>query len=117
VAEANGWNVRNVYLYLVCFTTLVMVIAGSVRVVMTVVDMAYPQIYYGPTAITPPPDRSTGRTATADSESQQELARQRFEAQTRRSNVVGLLDGLALIGVALPVYLYHWRKIQRAPSA
>jgi len=27
------------------------------------------------------------------------------------------VDSLALIGVALPVYLYHWRRIQRGESA
>jgi len=113
MAEMNRWDIRHVYLYLVCFATLMMVIIGSVQLMNGLVDVLYPNTYLGPKA--PPYTAMQQKDSNITQEEinrQTEEEQQRQEASMNRSKVINIVNSLALIGISLPIYFYHWRKIQ-----
>lgn len=113
-----AWDVRRTYYYLVCFATLLMLIIGTVQLVQNILDLALPEEPYRPTQVEM---RERLRTAPGEAPalSQEEFRRMteeevtRQERQQRRRALRNLLGNLALLGVAAPVYLYHWRQVRR----
>lgn len=108
------WNIRTVYLYLVCFVTLMMVIFGTVDLIRSVVTFLYPPPTYTPgpldlkLRVQDDPSLTTEllkEQARFDEERQRQ--QQRYD-QARR-----LAQAFSLLLVALPIYVYHWRRIQQ----
>lgn len=100
-------NLRSGYLYLVCLITLVMVIFAAVSGVRNVVELAYPdpgahafEPAYGP----------EGREALSPEERRDQ--QQAFRDSQRRQAVIGLVGSAAMLLIAGPAYLYHWRRVQ-----
>ncbi|MFH1086112.1 MAG: hypothetical protein V1772_10160 [Chloroflexota bacterium] len=107
------WSARSIYLYLVCLIMLIMAVVALVEVVRNVAELAYPQpsqSAYPVKPIAAPGETSPQPTA-------EELAAQRdFDRQwSWRNAILGIIRNLAMLIVAGPVYLYHWRKIERTP--
>jgi len=107
--ELNAWTI---YHYLVCFVTLMMIIAGAVQGVNNLVD------YFWPPRISWPTLESVERHLgpEADEETiRQHLEQERSEAQQNHQNrsLRNFLRSVIWVGIALPVYLYHWRRISR----
>ncbi len=103
VATTSRWSLRNIYLYLVCLITLIMVIFATVSLVRSTVELLYPDPgYFGPVAV-----EKDGPTAE-EIERSQDLSRR----QSRRNAVLGLVGSAAMLLVAGPLYVYHWRKIE-----
>lgn len=101
---SERWSLRNIYLYLVCLITLIMVIVAAVGLVRSGVELVYPDPgYYS----APIKDDTSGITAE---ERQKELDSQK--EQSRRQAILNLVGNGAMLLVAGPVYLYHWRKIE-----
>lgn len=101
----SNWSARSVYLYAVCLITLVMTIFATVNLVRTIVELAYPDPgYYTVVA----------KIAGEPELDPDELAKQNeFEVQrTRRYSVLNLVGSGALLLIAVPLYAYHWRKIE-----
>ncbi|NPV92494.1 MAG: hypothetical protein HPY50_17150 [Firmicutes bacterium] len=103
-------TVRNVYLYAVCFATLLMMVIGLIQAADGLFGVIYPP---------PPPDTPifwekempSGTTL----EQAQEQGRLNMEAQQKRDHyyqVRRIVESLIMCFVALPIYLYHWRKIK-----
>ncbi|MHB1044208.1 MAG: hypothetical protein ACYC0Q_15410 [Eubacteriales bacterium] len=114
MTEAGRWNIRQVYLYLVCFATLMMLIIGSVQLIMSLVDFVYPEQVYIPDAKLRYAEIQKDPGLTKEEiDRQVEEERQRSELAMERSRVRRVINSVALIVVSLPVYVYHWRKIQR----
>lgn len=108
------WNIRTVYLYLVSFVTLMMIIFGTVDLIRAAVAIAYPPPVYTPGPLEIKYRSSNDSTITPEMaaeqarlEEERERQRQRYD-QARR-----LASAVSLLAVALPLYLYHWRQIQR----
>lgn len=118
-----AWEIRSTYLYLVCFATLMMVIVGTVMTVRNALDLALPTEPYRPTpvelyertrvhpgvhpgAVEPAPFTREELQQMADEEAE------RMRREQRRSDVRDLLGSLALLLIAAPVYLYHWRLLR-----
>lgn len=102
-------TLRSAYLYLVCLVTLVLVIFATVNAVRNVVELAYPDPgYYG---FESKPALAPGQTEE-EAEEDEEERRQAAEDSQRRSALVGLIGNGAMLLVAAPVYLYHWRRVQ-----
>lgn len=97
------FSLRNLYLYLVCLITLVIAIFAAVSLVRNAVELVYPEPGY----YAQPPGTDSGMTA----EEQQRLHRAMHDAQQRQA-VLGLISSGALLLIAGPVYVYHWRRIQ-----
>ncbi|HEY3317103.1 MAG TPA: hypothetical protein VGK50_01585 [Coriobacteriia bacterium] len=105
MSAKDRWSLRNIYLYLVCLITLIMVIFAIVNGVRGVVQLVYPNPGYFAGA--PVPEK--GVPATGPSKA--EVALQ--QAQDRRNSILDLVGSVAMLAVAGPVYLYHWRRIER----
>lgn len=102
-------SLRSVYLYLICLVTLVISIFAAVSVVRNAVELAYPDPgYHGYYEPAYSPD---GKAEPLD-EQERERREQRAEQSQRRSAVVGLVGSSAMLLIAGPVYLYHWRRVQ-----
>lgn len=100
-------NLRSMYLYLVCLITLVMVIFAAVSAVRNIVNLAYPnpgvhlqEPLYGP----------EGREELDDEE--RERREQAMRDSERHHAVLGLVGAGAMLLIAGPAYLYHWRRVQ-----
>lgn len=111
---AGSWDIRRVYLYLVSFATLMMMVVGTVFMFQGVVNLAFPnpQAEYELKMQRPVPEKSG---ITLRDEEIKEEARQ-MQAQQRYYQIRQIIDSLIAILIALPVYLYHWRKIQRSEA-
>ena len=104
--KGNRWSLRNIYLYLVCLITLIMVIVGAATAVRAVVDLVYPDPGY---YMERPLDES-GKPMNTDEEWEREQSIQK--ESTLRYAVLSLVGSLSYVFIAGPVYVYHWRKIE-----
>jgi len=102
----NRWSLRNIYLYLVCLITLIMVIVGAATAVRAVVDLVYPDPGY---YMERPLDED-GEPMYTDEEWEQQQSIQR--ESTLRYAVLSLVGSLSYVFIAGPIYVYHWRKIE-----
>ena len=97
-------NIRLIYLYLFSFVGLLVMVIGSVRLLelglkVIVFKGADSFEYVGP------------KIEGENIDPAEEKARQARE--TRRQRERELSGSLAMIAVGMPLYLYHWRTIQR----
>lgn len=103
MAAQDRFSLRNIYLYLVCLITLIMTIFALVSVVRNTVELLYPD---------------PGAQVFAPKEagvSPEEMARQEesMRESTRRWAVINLVGSGTMLVIAVPVYAYHWRRIQK----
>jgi hypothetical protein len=107
MAVQERLSLRNVYLYLVCLITLIISIFAAVNLVRSTTELLYPDPgYYGPEPII----RDSDGTAVSEEE-RQRLAQAARDSQ-RRQAVLGLVTSATTLLIAVPVYVYHWRRIQ-----
>lgn len=101
---ADRWSLRNIYLYLVCLITLIMVIVAVVGLVRNTVELLYPDpgYYYSE------PVKGEGGRTPEEIEKEQEYQR----SSSRRYAIINLVGNMAMLLVAGPLYVYHWRKIE-----
>jgi len=114
---AGNWDIRRIYLYLVSFATLMMLIIGTVQIIDAAVDFIYPD----PNSGAPPYYEMKARYKDANQDLTKEELQKLMEEERQRAiksqkyyRIKRLVTSTSLIVVALPVYLYHWRKIQKA---
>ncbi len=111
MAAQSRADLRSAYLYLVCLVTLVLSIFAAVNIVRDLTRLAYPNPgYYGYEV---PAKQGDGEVTEQDIERQEELSR---ESQ-RRDAVQGLVGNGTMLAVAVPIYLYHWRRVQAETAA
>ncbi len=106
MAARDRFSLRNLYLYLVCLITLIIVIFSAVNLVRGVVELAWPDPnYYG---YSEPVKEGDGLT-------EEEIAAQEQAAteSQQRYAVLGLVSSVTALLIAGPLYVYHWRKIEK----
>lgn len=113
----RNWDIRTIYLYLVSFATLIMLIVGAVEFLRAMVDYLYPEPPYipGPVEMKERLERQVGPDGVVDEalvQAQIEFEREQAEERQRVWRIRRTISSLALILVAAPIYLYHWRRIQ-----
>lgn len=112
-----SWDIRRIYLYLVCFATLIMMIIGTVQIIQSAVDFV----------MTPPKEipSKLDRYAALEKNNgitKEEIDKQikdeeiRMEKSQQYYRIRRLIESISMIVVASPVYLYHWRKVQRSEA-
>ena len=105
-----GWDIRRIYLYVVSFATLMMLIFGAVNIIQSLVDFVVPQPY----DVKMYPEQVKEPQISPEQAQKQEAERKAaWDESQRYYRIRRLIESLAMIVVALPTYLYHWRKIQR----
>lgn len=107
MSARDRFSLRNLYLYLVCLITLIIVIFSAVNLVRGVVELAYPDPGYYGYYSEPVKEGEDGIT-------EEEIARQEEIARDsqRRNAILGLVSSGAALLIAGPLYVYHWRKIE-----
>ena len=107
---------RQIYYYLVCLITLVMIIIGTVQVVNRTTDMVLPpEPYRAPltefSTGTPDGEQVAGPTRE-EREAQVRQNEERQIRESRRNAIRGLIGNITLLALAVPIYWYHWRRIR-----
>ncbi len=109
------WDLEFVYYYLVCFVALILIIIGAVNLTQTAIAFVIPGYdyygLYGPGELTRDLDKWEERFGTEFIAEEKERYEALLEENSRRNLTRDLVSGLAFIGVAAPVYIYHWRRI------
>lgn len=118
------WGIDQLYFYLVCFVMLITMIAGVTGMVRAGIELLIPvpePSFVRPLAPFPekPPEQLDAKeksTLPADVierelQKQQEFNQRHTKRNTVNFAMVQLLRSFAQLLVALPVYLFHWRKI------
>lgn len=115
-AAMRNLTLRQIYLYLVSFVALMLLVTGLIRSVMAVADFFMPNGYYipGPAEVYARFRGPDGKDTVPKEviEQQTEFEQERAKAQRNAGAYNELKRGLAYVVVALPVWLYHWRKVQ-----
>lgn len=115
---AKSWSIKNLYYYLVCLVTLFLFVGGVISAANSAVELALPyepnipiaHMYYPEYSEKPvepvfdPPSLEELEKRRAE----QENMEKQYQAYTKRS----LLNAIALMIIAAPFYLYHWRQIK-----
>jgi hypothetical protein len=101
-------------MYLICLITLMMCIASLVGIVRSGLELAYPQPPMVDYAIAKPV-----APGEVDQPSEEQMAAEREYQQlsSRRYAVINVMGNATMLAIALPLYLYHWRKIRQARAA
>ena len=104
VALTERFNLRNLYLYLICLITLVVSIFAAVQLVRSTVSLLYPDPgYYGYYYEAPGEDLT---------EEQRQREEERASESQRRQSVLDMVGGATTLLIAGPLYVYHWRRVQ-----
>jgi hypothetical protein len=114
------WDLEHVYFYLVSFIALILIIIGAVNITQTAIAYITP-VHEEFNPFTPRgPSADLAMWEEEFGPELMEEERDRFETISRenytRRLIRDLIGGLAFVIIALPVYLYHWRKIPRLES-
>jgi hypothetical protein len=104
MAVRERLSLRNAYMYLVCLITLVISIFSAVSLVRNVVELIYPDPGAYGYEFAP---REAGVT---DEERDRQVQAQK-DSQ-RRNTVIGVVGATTTLVISVPVYAYHWRRIQ-----
>lgn len=98
-SKHDRFDWRSLYLYAVCFITLLVCLFAVVSVIRSGVSLIYPDPGYV--------DLNSAATKASN-----ELIRQNQLKQSQRSSILGMVNGLATLLVAGPLYFYHWRMVR-----
>jgi len=114
---AKAWSVKNLYYYLVCLVTLFMFVGGAISSVNNAMQMILPDKPNVPIFYTYYPDyRPEFESQVFDPPPLEELEARRAEQENMDDYYRGystrrLLNSMAFMIIAAPVYIYHWRRI------
>jgi type III secretory pathway component EscU len=101
-------KLRNVYLYLVSFVTLIMILVGLIFTVQNITDVLFPTNYYYESM----PIDKTGSLSAEDKKIYDENQIRNAENRKTESKK-NVAKSIAVVVVALPTSIYHWRKIEK----
>jgi hypothetical protein len=112
----QGWHIKNIYLYLVCFVTLLMIVFGFISFLNNAGRLVFPVEYsYRQTILDVEQEYlQTNRTVPSITELQK-IRDERLDATRNNERVRMLRDLLGSFFVWLtpvPFYLYHWKKVK-----
>ena len=94
-------KLRNVYLYLVSFVSLMMMLIGVIFTVQNITDVIFPTNYYYETL----PTEKTGGLSVEEQKN--------YEENRNIESKKNVAKSIAVVIVALPTFAYHWRKIEK----
>lgn len=109
MALQDRFNLRSLYLYLVCLITLVVSLFAAVQLVRSTVSLLYPDPgYYGYYGYVEPVEEPGSTISEEERERQEQIARD----SQRRQSVLDIVSAGTTLLIAGPLYVYHWRRVQ-----
>ncbi|KAB3535297.1 hypothetical protein F8154_06815 [Alkaliphilus pronyensis] len=116
---SKNFNLRSIYLYLVCFVTLIIFVFGTIFTIERVVDIAVDGGYYYPTLeeyeqryMLKGPDGNTQQRLTDEEvEKRYEEYLTREKNRERKNDLRQLASSFSAMIVGGGFWLYHWKKI------
>lgn len=117
MTENGRWNIRHLYLYLVCFATLMMLIVGSVQLIMSISNIVFSEpLYQDLSSLKFQMKQSNPDLTREEVERQAKMDLQRQELSQKHMRTRQVVNSVALIIVSLPIFIYHWRKIKHGEN-
>lgn len=125
---AGNWDIRRLYLYLVSFATLMMMVFGTVFLLQGISQFIYPEPgpdFYYPEIVNKYDELAKNDPKISAEEKEKLIAREKQLAEESRMRaeksqeyyrIRSIINNMILVIVTLPVYMYHWRKIQKAEA-
>ena len=112
----KSFSIRLLYLYLFAFVGLLITVIGVIRLVdlgvkVFVFQGADQYSYYSPRPVTEP-DKDGSMTAEEQAQIEAE-DRMRQEEENRRQRQREVSGAVSMIVVGIPLYLYHWKTLQK----
>lgn len=101
-------KLRSVYLYLVSFVSLMMILMGVIFTVQNITDVMFPTNYYYDTY---PSEKMEG-VSEEEQKIYEENQKRNYE-NNRMENKKSVAKSVAVVVVALPTFVYHWRKVEK----
>lgn len=101
-------RLRSVYLYLVSFVSLMMILMGVIFTVQNITDVMFPTNYYYDMY----PYEKMGEVSEEQQKNYEENQRKNYE-NTRIESKKNVAKSIAVVVVALPTFVYHWRKVEQ----
>ena len=108
-------KLRNIYLYLVSFVSLMMILIGLIFTVQNITDVLFPTNYYYET---PPIQKTPSMTEEEFKKYEEEQKINEYNQKMNYKNQLtnskkNVAKSIAVVIVALPTFAYHWRKIEK----
>lgn len=100
-------KIRNLYLYLVSFVSLMMILMGVIFTVQNITDVVFPTNYYEMS-----PVEKTGNLSIEEQKIYAENQK-RYEENRNIESKKNVAKSIAVVVVALPTFVYHWRKVEK----
>ena len=101
-------KLRSVYLYLVSFVSLMMILMGVIFTVQNITDVMFPTNYY----YEPYPTEKLGELSEEEQQKYEE-SQKRYYDNTVIESKKNVAKSVAVVVVALPTFIYHWRKVEK----
>jgi hypothetical protein len=115
---AKSWSIKNLYFYMVCLVTLFLFVGGAISSINNAMQLVLPDKPNVPLIYAYYPEyKGEPAQPVFDPPSLEELEKRRTEQEkadvyhqgyTKRS----LLNSIALMIIAAPFYLYHWKQVK-----
>ena len=99
---------RNLYLYLVSFVTLMMILGGIIFTVQNITDVVFPTNYFTEGM----PYEKSGNLSVEEKEAYDENQKV-IQENRRMDSKKNVVKSIAVVAVAFPTFVYHWRKIEK----
>lgn len=117
---SQGWHLKNIYIYLVSFVTLMMIVFGLITFFRNAMNYVYPTSYsYYQTLMDIEyeylnTNRPVPPVAELEKIREQRLELEKRSIQDNRINQMrNLISSLAVWLIPIPFYLYHWRRVKK----
>lgn len=108
------WTLRNIYFYLVCFVSIILIIIGLITFFHSLTNLFFPTDIYYPSKIESLNKYNENLGITKEEfQASIEEERKINEERERNRKIRDCIANFSMFAVALPFYLYHWRKIQQ----
>lgn len=112
----QGWQLKSIYLYLVCFVTLMMIVFGFITFLNNTARLAFPVDYaYRQTLMDVEREYISQNRPVPPIAELEEIRTERLlrDQQNERTRTLRDLAGsFAVWLIPIPFYLYHWRKVK-----
>ena len=113
----QGWHLKSIYLYLVCFVTLMMIVFGFISFLSNVGRVIFPDqySYYYQTLMEMEREYVNNKQEVPPVTEMERIRDERLTSERARARAFllrDLISSLAVWLIPIPFYIYHWRRVR-----